>query len=263
MNVVSLLGQATSADVVMDPYPHLVVKNALPENYYSELERTYPSISSLKQLMQDAISEQPDNKKLKRTLRHLKRRNRRVNIPSAFAMKSQQITPLWQDFVSYHSSAEFFHEMVDVFGPAIEKTSPKFPAKESSISRRGSSESTDVTMETLIAMNTPSWLGGNITGPHTDHPSKLFIGLFYLRMPEDEAGGDLLIYRRTEPVTAKNLKWPKENSVQAVARVKYEPNTLVLLLNSDQSVHGVTTRKASKYPRRFVNLIAETQSRLF
>lgn len=115
----------------------------------------------------------------------------------------------------------------------------------------------------MIAMNTPSWFGGSITGPHTDHPNKLFVGLFYMKHPDDNSGGDLHIYRRTEPVTKKNLKWPDKTSVELNYKVEYAPNTFLLMLNTAQSVHGVSSRKKSKLPRRFVNIVAERSQPFF
>ncbi len=259
----SLLAGRTSADLVMEPYPHIVVKNALPSDYYALLESSFPSVDALKQLMRSAKADNPNNKSYQRTLRHLGRRNKRVNIPSALAIRSPFLTDPWRAFIDYHSSNGFFQEMINVFRPAIEEYFPDANLNDVYAARRGASESKDLSVDAMVAVNTPSWFKGEITGPHTDHPKKLFVGLYYMQDERDTAGGDLLIYKRKEPVTAKNLKWQKPHTVEVTNTVHYQPNTFVLLLNSPQSVHGVTTRKGSKYPRRFVNIIAERSKPFF
>jgi hypothetical protein len=115
----------------------------------------------------------------------------------------------------------------------------------------------------MLAMNTPSWFKGKITGPHTDNPKKLFIGLFYLKAPGDTAGGDLILYNRNTAVNDRNLKWPNPKTVSEATRIPYSENTFVIFLNSPNAVHGVTPRRGSNYPRRFVNVIAESHQRLF
>jgi hypothetical protein len=44
---------------------------------------------------------------------------------------------------------------------------------------------------------------------------------------------------------------------QTVSTVKYEANTLVFFVNSNQAFHAVTRRSPTPYPRRFVNIVAQ------
>jgi hypothetical protein len=39
----NILQKVTAADVVMDPYPYIVIQNPLPDDVYDELEAEYPS----------------------------------------------------------------------------------------------------------------------------------------------------------------------------------------------------------------------------
>ena len=265
MSVPKLLSGISAADVRMEPYPHLVIENALPDAEYRQLDSTFPEIDDLKQIFKTEIARTSDNKKLKRSLRHLKRRNRRVNVPSKLALDSELIDECWKQFLDYHSSDEFFKELYSIFEEPISQWYPEFAknADQCQASRRGAEKPTEVTVDAMVAMNTPSWFKSSITGPHTDHPRKMFIGLFYMQDERDTAGGDLMIYRRQEPVNDQNLKWPPENTVECVQTIRYRPNTLVILLNTPESVHGVTMRNRSKYPRRFVNLIAEARTPFF
>lgn len=39
----SVLQKATAADVRRDPFPHLILENALPEDLYAALEASFPA----------------------------------------------------------------------------------------------------------------------------------------------------------------------------------------------------------------------------
>lgn len=259
----SVLANVSTSHLVMEPFPHIVVNNPLPPAYYQELSEQFPSIDCLKKVLRQACLEQPQNKSLARSLRHLKRSNKRVNIPSKVALSAANVPLCWKDFLEYHSSNLFLQDLLTIFRPAIAELYPSFPIDEAVARRRGESGDTELTMDAMLALNTPSWRRGEITGPHTDHPRKLFVGLYYLREPKDTAGGNLILYRRKETATEKNLKWPDLKTVEEVFTVDYEPNTLVILLNGPNSVHGVTTRLRSRYPRRFVNFIVENRNPLY
>ena len=43
----NILQKVTAADVVMDPYPYIVIQNPLPDDMYDELEREYPTDSEI------------------------------------------------------------------------------------------------------------------------------------------------------------------------------------------------------------------------
>ncbi len=235
----------------------LLIENALPAEYYRELEASFPGRETFKAVLQAACAATDDNKSLRRGLRHLRRANRRVNLPSQFVIANSAVPALWREFINFHSSDTFFQQLLDIFAEQIEIHFPGLIEGGLASERRGGAGEQRIKLDALCAINTPSWRRGEITGPHTDHPNKLFVGLYYFRSEGDSAGGDLLLYKRLEPVTAANLKWPKPATVEAVARVEYAPNTLVILLNTPAAVHGVTPRGRSKLPRRFVNFIAE------
>lgn len=270
---ISLLSKVSSSDIQLEPYPHIVIKNALPSDYYANLEQSFPGIDQLKSIMQEASAAEPNNKSYKRTLRHLGRRNKRVNIPSSLVVDSPSYSPshdhshsltnTWQRFIDYHSSDQFFKEMLQLFEAAIQQRFPELNTHDATAKRRNSVQDGNFSVDAMVAINTPSWFRGKITGPHTDHPNKLFIGLFYMQHEEDMGGGNLKIYQRKVPVNDKNLKWPPESTVEEISTINYDKNTFVLLLNTPESVHGVTTRYRSKFPRRFVNIIAERDHPFF
>lgn len=255
--MISVLANVDRSHVVHEPYPHLVIPNALPDAEYRELETHFPSPEQFKRTLKYACGQTDDNKSLKRGLRHLRRSNRRVNLSSRWVVDAPGVAECWREFIDFHSSNTFYRQLTSVFSDALETYHSELAEKSLPAARRGQLQGEGISLDALTAVNTPARRRGEITGPHTDHPSKLFIGLYYFQLPGDNGGGDLVLYRRREPVNEKNLKWPKPDTVDAVRTVHYAPNSLVILLNSPQSVHGVTLRDKSPYPRRFVNFVAE------
>ncbi|BFM09754.1 hypothetical protein [Halioxenophilus aromaticivorans] len=253
----NVLDNITQQDIVLHPFPHVVVKGALPLHLYEALAAAFPSKPVIKSALQDACRQEPNAKSLKRSLRHLNRGNRRVNLPAKYAVHQPQIAQVWRDFIDAHSSSAFTHRLLELFAGAIAQHYPSLLEADLRVARRGSESDADLWVDALTAVNTPHWRRGEITGPHTDHPNKLFIGLYYFRQPEDTAGGNLVLYRRLTPVTEGSVKWPNARTVEPIMQIDYEPNTLVILLNTPQSVHGVTARCRSSFHRRFVNFIVE------
>jgi hypothetical protein len=83
-----------------------------------------------------------------------------------------------------------------------------------------------------------------IRGLHLDTGDKHLVGLWYFKHPDDiDSGGDLILIN---PKT-------KEKKV-----VEYGSNVFVIFPNLMTAWHAVTPRKASKYPRRYINLTLES-----
>ena len=96
----------------------------------------------------------------------------------------------------------------------------------------------------------------SVRGAHLDTSDKLFVGLYYLRHPDDAStGGELQLYGPR----ARRLPWvgafDSKDRFGLSETVPYEHNVLVLFLNSIHSVHLVTPRSPTPYPRLLVNLI--------
>ena len=254
----SVLQNMTPEDVRFEPFPHVVIPNALVDDYYQSLADSFPDTAGIKNALKAACKSEADTKSLKRSLRHLKRSNRRVNLPSKHVVQNGDCSAVWREFIDFHSSEVFVRQLLLVFAGAIDRFYPGLSCDNLSIARRGSTLHADLWVDALKAVNTPFKRRGEITGPQTDHPNKLFIGLYYFKIPEDTAGGDLMLYKRLTPVTKDNLKWPKPDTVSQTSTVPYDANTLVILLNTPQAVHGVTPRLKTPYNRRFVNFIVES-----
>ena len=255
---ISVLQRATSADVVSDPFPYLVIENALPQELYDELARTLPTREQM------GIAEA--------------RSNTRWNYPARHAVANEALTPLWRDFIAYHSGEGFFREIVALFHGQIARLYPSRFADRSTLDamRVGMREVEDFAthqalLEAMVAGNTPVATPSSVRTTHVDLGDKLFSGLFYMRLPEDDStGGDLTISRFKAPFRGRPSRYDlfkgayvDDKHVEHVKTVKYGANKLVLFINSLDSLHGVTVRAPTHHPRLFVNLVGEIDPPLY
>ncbi len=249
----SLLETVSKGRRSADGLPYMVLEDALPADYYAQLEASWPAT--------ETIAGANDLKN-----------NRPYRIGSTDAIGDTRIAPIWREFVAYHSGSQFLRDVHDLwrsdierlhrfwpqnFGKGLESfgVGTRSPGKHSN----GSNTDHDIVMDCQFVINSPVTEVSTVRGPHLDGPHKLFAGLFYLRHPDDDSsGGDLEFYR------LKGSRWPKPkpsridpDQVELIERIPYRANTLVMFLNSPISVHGVTARSTTAHVRRYMNLLGE------
>ena len=232
-------------EVVLDPYPHLVVNNFLPKALYQKLAEHYPSDASI-------IGKTKS------------RSNERRQISAAALLRDSGVTMEWNSFIEFFVSQGWWEAVLGVFTEAIRKEHSLIestvgkPLGEFSVGVRGLDKA-DLVLDCQPGINTPALKRSTVRGPHVDNPVELFGGLLYFRLPEDDSeGGDLLLYKHRK---SNPLFWGKaelrEKDVEVVKRVPYASNTLVLFVNSINAVHGVSPRMKTKHSRRLINIIGE------
>ena len=94
----SILSNAGAADLKLEPYPHLIVRNALDADVFEQLQRELPSDELV-----------VDRRPVADTW---------YDYPACRVIGDQRISQLWQEFFAYHVSREFFLELLRVCGPA-------------------------------------------------------------------------------------------------------------------------------------------------
>ena len=230
----------------MEPFPHVVIRQALPPELYAKLDNEYPSINTI--LLDGEV---PGN-------------NRRYQINAKRGLSTDVLHESWREFVQYHVSPKFWSEVVAKLGPAIRHVYPELEdqmgrdLRDFSMSVRGEAES-DIVLDCQPGLNSPVTRVSSVRGPHVDNPVELFAGLLYFRSPEDNStGGDLILHRHRH---SSPIFWGKaglwESDVEPFATIPYEANTLVLFINGIKAVHAVTPRSLTQHPRRLVNFIGE------
>jgi len=265
----SILERVRREDIRMRPFPHVVVRDALPADYYAKLAATYPSLESIA-----GTGELPSNTAYR--------------LSTADVVASRTIDPLWREFFAYHSSPAFFAEFLAGWGDLVERLYPKIPAafgkplrefapetRQPGAHREDENYKADITLDTQFAMNSPVKTVSSVRGPHVDRGLKLFAATLYFRLPEDEApGGDLELYEFADPRFRLDPDKPMEYDfvkrgpyneldvvpeswVRLVDTIPYDANVLVFWINTPYSLHGVTPRGITDVPRRYVNFVGE------
>lgn len=249
----SVLERAASARRGEAGLPYLVIENALPADYYEVLAACYPKVASFAD--PNAV---PSNKAFR--------------LPAVRTQDDPAVPPLWRAFIAHHTSAAFFQELVRLWAPEIERFYPDFagnfgrlpqdfsvglrqPGKEMSPANREH----DAVLDCQPSINTPVRKASSVRGVHLDSRFKLFAGLLYFRRPDDDGSGGNLEFYRLKPggsLTPRTWRIAPEN-VERVDTIPYRANTLVLFLNTPQSIHGVSPRGVTRVERRYVNFLAE------
>lgn len=250
----NLLSYISKEALKTQPYPYLVVKNVLPQEIVDNLTREFPPISTITK------GADPGS-------------NKRFDYVAKDVRGDMSISPIWKDFIEANVSQDFFNDFLRIFEDEINKYYPSLKNKHGNLLNitKGirfidSHKEKNLLFDAHISINTPvTGMPNSVRTAHVDDPRKLFGGLFYLRHPNDKEsrGGELVIYRYKG---SKKLFWGQqvdEKYVEEVERVPYEANTLVLFINTIDSVHGVTPRMPTSMPRLFVNLVAEFEDPLF
>ena len=92
----SLLQNCNSENIFNDPFPHVIIDNALPNDIYDELIGTVPNDL--------IIDKEADNK--------------RGNIYQE-QLKNNTKYKLWSEFLSYNNSKKFLEEFTNIFREKI------------------------------------------------------------------------------------------------------------------------------------------------
>jgi hypothetical protein len=241
----SILKNARPEDVRWDPYPHIVIENALDEEIYAALEASYPA--------EDLV----------RSAKHVYNRDQ---IQAYEGLNHPGISPLWKDFMRWHISKEFYQEMAALFAPWVRQLYPwlesekGYPLDQFTAEVRDplAASLPDVCLDCQPGLNVVSEEPVSFRSAHLDAHNKLFTGLFYMRIPGDESvGGDLMLHRvKQPPPSFETATTISEDQLEPVRTVRYGRNTAVFFMNSPLSIHGVSVRTGTTVPRRLVNLVA-------
>jgi len=249
--VASLLADPPRGALVSEPFPHLVLPDALPEDLCACLMAEFPPTEWI-------------------AGRHEAGDNRRWSWPAARTLSDARLSPAWRELIRFHTSPAFLAQVVRAFREPLRRLYPRLEAElgpgetwRAGVRGRDDFEAADVLLDAQICINTPVAAPTSVRGFHVDRPDKLFAGLYYLRAPDDRScGGDLQIARFRAARRFREYEID-ERDVEVVRTVPYARNVLVMFLNGRDAVHGVTPRAVGPQPRRFVNLVGALRRPLF
>jgi hypothetical protein len=224
--------------VQADPYPHVVIEDALPWDLYEQLEREWPE--------QQLLATQPHDNGICYRLK------------ADSMLRPGLVSEAWRKFTEYHTSVKFYNEVKNVFKDYI----TDLPNIENSLSPRGWDKGNDmIGTDCQTVMHSP--IDFSSRTPHIDNPREIYAGLLYMPYPKDDStGGEFQIHRSVGEIKRVNKNGGREvevkNQGSIVKSVPYKRNTFVIFCNnSSASVHSVSKRENATLHRRSVNIIAE------
>lgn len=183
--------------------------------------------------------------------------NKRHNIFASEIIGNNAIHEVWRNFAVYHTSQNFYKIILKKFGRYFNQFYPQYDFDKLKCGIRNSGQNADIYLDCQICINSPVSSKSTVSVPHLDEPHELWAALFYMREPNDYAGGDLIIhkYRQIPVMTGKRCIDP--NDLMNVDIIRYEPNSLACFMNSALSVHSVTERQITDKCRMFCNINLE------
>lgn len=213
------------------PFPHIVVENIFPPDFYHLLANAVPAPDRFK-----SLTETGRVSGVAATDPYSNRRIIEMSRPRPELLPEQH-RDLWAGFLDWLMGKPFGLFMLQQFG--------------SHVSRRFGDKFNQIRLyqDLMLVHDTTDYA----LGPHTDAPQKVVVMLFYL--PLDAAHPELgtaLYVPRAEGMTCDgNRHHPREGFLR-VATVPYKPNTMVAFFKTARSFHGVEPVKEQGLERRLI-----------
>ena len=228
--------------VIKEPYPHVIIEDALPWDLYEELENKFPE----KQI----LNTQPyDNGICYRM---------KANI-----MLDPKFEPeIWRKFTEYHTSAEWFNEVNELFKDHMPNTLKRKFTEQELGARGWADDNKNIWTDCQAVMHKPITETTSRT-PHIDNPMEMWAGLLYMPYKNNTSkGGEFQIHstkNKIKKVDKSKGRQIYENDLgPVVTTVPYKRNMFVMFANnSADTVHSVSLRVSPDTYRRSVNIIGE------
>ena len=230
--------------VQIDPYPHVIIEDALPWDLYEALENSFPEGMVMQQ--QNAYDD-----------------------GICFRLKADKLLDqtgsvpgVWKEFTRYHTSAEWFNQVNELFRPYMPNVLHKTFTEDDLGARGWADENKNIWTDCQLVMHKPIEERTTRT-PHIDNPMEMWAGLLYMPCPNDQStGGEFQIYSTQSSVQKVDKKAGRQiydsDLGTVVKTIPYKRNTFVMFANnSPNTVHGVSLRQNATLSRRSVNIIGE------
>ena len=230
-----------------EPYPNFQIENCLPDKIYNTLDKEY-------QIFENFFEKH----------KSFTQNNVRLQISASEFFKLKIFNKsLWHDFILYHTSEEFLKNIIDIFYDDLITYFPKISFSPKDLSNFGLRNSDNNLKKNFVldcqpGINTKVKYKKSVRGAHIDNPHELIGGLFYFRHVNDNAGGDLNIFKSNRKIYFhQKAEVYNTEDIELYKTVKYHPNNVFFFINSPISIHSVTERDTGEFMRRLTNIIVE------
>lgn len=238
MNKLSVLQNLKKVNA--KPYPHVIIENALDENIFNELKSKLP---------ESYVAGQPVGPdQSKRVKYHVLQED------------DWPISNIWKEFFEFHTSKEFFDQVLDMWEPFNVKYAV---ARDSIVIGKGKAygKANCYTDCQFVRHNVVAE-GVTTRTPHVDNKNEVYAGLLYFKH-DNSTGGGFNIHKQTF-VSGWDSKQNNElyEPGPIVDTCEYKDNNFVMFFNQKYAVHSVEPRAGVQSPRWSINIIGRwTQNR--
>lgn len=212
-----VLKRIDRAPLVDDPFPHIVVDDIFPEDYYARMLESFPAPDQMKPLHETGRVAKGAYEE----------RHALLFEDGDFARLDSDIAKFWSSLGRWMYSDAFANAFVSKFADALMSRLDKILQAEGRLVVKG---------DALLVQDHTRYA----IGPHTDAPHRLVTFLFYL--PTDASMRDLgtSIYRPKDPAfTCRGGPHHPFDRFDKVKTIEYLPNRLLAFPKTERSFHGV------------------------
>ena len=243
----------------LEPFPHLIIEDALSKNMYKVLCDNFPKPPKKLELYDNTILY--------------------INDTNIYDNKDEHA--YWTQILKYLASPEYFFKLFEIFKEQLIKKYPKkFKTHEltNKLSIKDSEEKIDSKIAPVSSImfyspvkktGIPKKLNGNKLEIHCDAANKLFTSILYFRDKNDKSlGGELLLHtwKFKLPFEIKKIILTRRlHFINSIIRnfqflfikkkksVKYKANCLVIFFGNEDSLHSVNVREKGSPVRRSIH----------
>ena len=208
-----LLYRVANAPIHMFPYPHILVHDVFPADFYRALRQHLPPAGAYKSLkeMGRVGSGYPDT----RVVLPL--------TPQDVAALAEPYRGFWNETASWLLGGAFGQIVLQKFAPLLAQ-------------RFGNAAAVQYGHEALVIQDRTNYE----LGPHTDSPSKVLSFLFYLPADDSKPHLGTSMYMPKNPsFTCPGGPHHKFDTFNRLLTMPYVPNTLFAFMKTDNAFHGV------------------------
>jgi hypothetical protein len=251
----SLLQSSTPDQVVAEPFPHLVIEEALPLQACRELVRAFPPFD-------EYFGDSRLGSNVKQHL-HAQR-----------ALADPRIASIWKALIDSHLRPEFVADVMRLFGPSIRAVYPDFdarygPLETLRVGRRGQGDFHDFEMrlDAELTVHAPVQGAPSLErGPHLKLRHKLFFGILLLRAEEDQTqGGDMELFSLRPGIRPEYgpRQVIDESLVKLERCIPYRAGTFVMCLNTPWAVQNFSLRWPGNSPLQYLVIHGDVREPLY
>jgi hypothetical protein len=239
--MISVLQNFKSGDLKLDPFPHIYIENVYPPDLYEKLANEYPE-----HILKGVTTGFSDFRYCQHEF-------------------GDDISDTWKEFIEYHTSKKYKDELISLLAPGMKKYYPDIYDKylNSEVCLRNETVKGALRLEVQFVMNAID--AKSIRSPHVDAARELFASLFYMKkLNDNSSGGDLVLYKKKKKdfIFGSTRQAPVED-IEAVKTIPYKANSMIIFLNTEDSIHGVSERYDATTIRRYVNIDGHVKEKLF